>query len=413
MLLSHPLRERVVAEMLLRRFPAIEAPVELVQVVRLVPSDERDAERSLVQQMPQPVIPAVGERHVAGITPDGVQMLWERHSEASTSTLLLTPGAKRQTYFDWLERLPGQAVRAIRIALVREEIDAEEALAEAAFAPEDLVTCHIGLSRLLSDFRIGNDGYGRMVVAANGVLPPDLGRLLQRLQELGNYRNLALLGLPLAQEFGPRLDRLETQLSDHAAAIADGQSDDELLLDALSDLSAELAHVSSATAFRMGATRAYAAIAADRLAGLDVRAIPGHQSLLDFTGRRLLPAVRTCATFIERIDALEARAARVTALLRARIETRIERQNRDLLHSVERGIGLQVRLQHLVESLSVLAISYYAIGLVGYLTKGLAKEIPSFSSELVTAIAVLPVTSAIFLFIRRQRRSLLADAHHG
>ena len=321
--------------------------------------------------------------------------------------MLLPEGIDIAPFRNWLEQLPGEVVRAIHIAIVATEQDADPALVEAALAGDDLVTCYIADSRFWSDFRMGPDGYGRVVIAANGTAPADLGRIVQRVQELGNYRNLALLGLPLAQEQGPMLDRLETLVAEHALAIAEGREDDEAVLKRLSDLSAKLAHVATGTAFRLGATRAYAAIVADRLATLEVRAIPGHQSLADFNDRRLVPAVRTCANFAARLELLGDRAARVTALLRTRIETRIERQNQDLLGSMERGIGLQIRLQSVVESLSVLAISYYAIGLFAYLAKGISHAVPGVSADTLTAVAVIPVVVAIYVSIHRFRRKLL------
>ncbi len=416
MLRNHPLRERVVQEMLLRRFPPVTAPAEVLQIIRIVGPAERDGEARQAMAMPELdlSVPAMGQRHCAGVTRRGAALLWERHSEASTATVLCPgreiDGAARR----WIEALPGAVVRAIRITIARSEADAVPILERACLAEEDLVTCRIGQSRFWSDFRIGADGYGRVVMAAGDTPAADLGRIVQRVQELGNYRNLALLGLPTAQEGGPELDRLEDELATLALSIAEGAHADEHLLDALSEMSARLAHISARTAFRMSATRAYAAIVADRLASLDVRPIAGHQSLVEFNDRRLMPAVRTCANFSERLATLDRRAARVTALLRTRIETRIECQNRDLLASVERGIGLQIRLQHLVEGLSVLAISYYAIGLLAYLSKGVAKEIDGFSAELATAAAVVPVTLTLAIVIARRRHGLFAgDGKEG
>ena len=47
----------------------------------------------------------------------------------------------------------------------------------------------------------------------------------------------------------------------------------------------------------MSATSAYAQIVSERLEGLNPQRVPGYQSLIDFTERRLLPAVRTCKTY--------------------------------------------------------------------------------------------------------------------
>jgi uncharacterized membrane-anchored protein len=106
--------------------------------------------------------------------------------------------------------LPGATVRATRLVIVADDAAAEQAMAQAApdspldFAPEDMVSCHVaGPMRIWSDFRIGADGYGRMLVAANGLDGGDLTRAVQRLQELGSYRNLALLACRWRARPGP------------------------------------------------------------------------------------------------------------------------------------------------------------------------------------------------------------------
>ena len=406
---EHPQRRQAVEEMHLRRFAPVAPPAELIQIVRLLDSAEREAEDCLVGAAPTAMVRGAGGRHASGTTAEGAQLIWERHSEASTATLILPSGTDPEDRLKgWIEDLPGRVVRATRIRVVEQEADARDPLREAGFAADELVSCHIvGGVRLWSDFRLHKSGYGRLLLAANGVPPADLGRIIQRLQELGNYRNLALLGLPLAQAHMARLDELEDALAEHAHALTKPQDDDEALLQRLSSMSAELAHIGAETGFRLGATNAYSRIAVDRLHALDVRTIAVHQSLADFTERRLTPAVRTCATFQERLAEISERAARITALLRTRIETRIQRQNRDLLASMEQSIGLQLRLQHVVEGLSVLAVSYYAIGLAAYMLKGVTSLQHGVGPEAVLGLSVLPVLAAIYLFIRRQRVRLI------
>ena len=48
---------------------------------------------------------------------------------------------------------------------------------------------------------------------------------------------------------------------------------------------------------------------------------------------------------------------------------RFERQNSALLSSMNKRVKLQLRMQQTVEGLSVAAISYYIVGLFGYLAK--------------------------------------------
>ncbi|MGG2319952.1 DUF3422 family protein, partial [Salmonella enterica] len=87
------------------------------------------------------------------------------------------------------------------------------------------------------DFRIGPDGYGHLAVSAGAALPADLSRVVQQLQELGNYRNLALLGLPVAQAGWQALGRIETALQTLAAEVAGTQMTDDVLLERVSALS--------------------------------------------------------------------------------------------------------------------------------------------------------------------------------
>ncbi len=83
----------------------------------------------------------------------------------------------------------------------------------------------------------------------------------------------------------------------------------------------------------------------------------------------MTPATRTCRAFAGRLDALSARLERAAALLRTRIETRVQSQNTALLASVELTGSRQLKLQHLVEGLSVVAVSYYALGILAYLIR--------------------------------------------
>ena len=72
---------------------------------------------------------------------------------------------------------------------------------------------------------------------------------------------------------------------------------------------------------------------------------------------------------------------------------------------MDRRADMALRLQHTVEGLSVVAISYYAVSLASYLAYPLADALGLSKGEL-TAIITLPVVLAVFLAIRRIRKSL-------
>lgn len=413
---EHPLRRHVVREMHLRRFPAIEVPARLVQTVRIVDRADRDRERSAVTDVPAAFASTLSPnaRHFsARRAGDGTLLSWEAHTEASTATML-AHGSCEEPFekagfeaacWSWMDGLPGLIMRSTRVVIVATEREAEGLVMSAGFDEDELVSCHLGGgARLWSDFRLHGD-HGRLVIAAGELPPSDLGRTLQRVQELGNYRNLALLGLPVAQAVLPRLQQLEEGLAQHARDIASHGIADENMLLLLSTLTAELAAIASETGSRMSATEAYSNIATDRLASLGVRSIPGYMSLTEFTDRRLVPAVRTCSSFVKRLEQLSERAAWITSLLRATIETHIERQNRDLLRSVEENSLRQLRLQHFVERLSLVALSYYAIGIVGYAIKG-SKPFLHVDPDLAIALAVPVVILGAYAFVNHRMRRM-------
>lgn len=103
----------------------------------------------------------------------------------------------------------------------------------------------------------------------------------------------------------------------------------------------------------------------------------------------------------ERQAELSDKLTRAISLLRSWIDVELQRQNRDLLASMNNRAKLQLRLQQTVEGLSVAAISYYVVSLLGYLLKG----IPVVHDVVAPATAVLVpvVILAIWWVVRRIR----------
>jgi len=411
---DHPLRARVVSEMHMRRMPSLIAPTLMIQVVRLVDPLEREQERIQATKLPGVATHNLIERnrHIGAHRGDGVEFLWERHSEATTATVIipdradnpLEPQPSDAAALAWLAGLPGGVIRAVQIIIVRDEKIAADLATKLDFSPTDLVSCMIGGARIWSDFLVRGDNFGRLLIDPSDVMPPDLGRLVQHLQEMGNYRNLALLGLPLAQQEAPAIAALENQLVKITARMASGEGD-TALLDQLCDLAADVQSIIARTAYRLSATAAYAQIVQDRLRALATTSIPGYQTLEEFNDRRFLPAMRTCASFSMRLEALSVQIERATSLLRTRVEMTLQMQNSDLLRSMDDNAARQLRLQHVVEGLSVVAVSYYAVGLSSYLVKAAAPLI-GVPYELAIAGIVAPVVGLVALYLRWRVRQI-------
>lgn len=408
---DHPLRASLTREMHARGMARFDAPALALQFVVLV--DEEQARQSVAiltdLLAPHGTAPHTGDRFLS-CRMDGLHFFWERHTEFMTYSFLAP--ATGGTLFDlspfaqvpeWMARIPGSILRSTHIALVAQP--PLPAAIAAHFATDDLIISDVaeGRARIWSDFRLHDDGFGRLLIQDKGLEGDEGSQLVQRLQELGNYRKIALLGLPEAQQATPRLTALEQRLTAITARVAQKDADADQVLEDLSALSAELAQILTRTRYRMSATQAYAEICRDRIRSLAVAPVRGYRSLDDFTERRLLPAMRTCDAFTRRLEDLAQRAAWTSALLRTRVDTALARRNRDLLASMDRRTGLQLRLQHTVEGLSVVAISYYALGLWHHLKDALEHQglhLPGWVD-----IALFPVTiAAVFLGIRQIRK---------
>lgn len=118
--------------------------------------------------------------------------------------------------------------------------------------------------------------------------------------------------------------------------------------------------------------------------------------------RRYAPAMRTVSSAERRLDAMSSRSIRASNLLRTRVDVERSAQNQVLLESMDRRSDLQLRLQRTVEGLSVVAISYYAVSLVGYMLYPVS-EAAGISKGMLTALVTLPVVLFVWWAIRRLR----------
>ena len=166
-----------------------------------------------------------------------------------------------------------------------------------------------GLSHscVLTHFRMGADGFERMLVLA----PPDTpearaGRISQRLLELETYRLMALRGLPVAKDLSPVLSQAEAQLADITARLERKGDSDQALLDVLVSLAARIERATAEHGYRFSATRAYDTLVSQRIAELRERPITGTQTVGEFMQRRLSPAMATVAATAQRLTSLSA-----------------------------------------------------------------------------------------------------------
>ena len=222
---------------------------------------------------------------------------------------------------------------------------------------------------------------------------------------------VAMLAFPLALSARPRVAAAERDLSKIVSEIpaVEGIEDERGLLRRLSALAAEAESIAVSTNYRFSAARAYYALVRQRVDELRERRLDWVQPFGTFLYRRLAPAMETCENVTTRQESLSVRIARASSLLRTRVDVALESQNRDLLQSMNRRAKLQLRLQETVEGLSVVAISYYLVGLVHYLAKGAVEAGVPLHPETAAAVSVPVVILLVWLGVRRLRKAIAKD----
>jgi uncharacterized membrane-anchored protein len=257
---------------------------------------------------------------------------------------------------------------------------------------------------MAGDFRIDSAGHMRFAVfvkADTGARR--VGRIVQRVCEIETYKTMSMLGLGRARELSAQLGGIDTQLSALVADMTAKVSDADKTLKQLLETSAELESLLAHTSFRFSATGAYEALVQQRIEVLREERFEGRQTFREFMTRRFDPAMRTVKATEARLRAMSERAIRAGDLLRTRVDVERSEQNQKLLESMDRRADLQLRLQRTVEGLSVVAISYYAVSLAGYLLAPASAPL-GLSKGALTAMITLPVVLLVWLMLRRLRR---------
>jgi uncharacterized membrane-anchored protein len=407
----HANRADALGEIHARPAPAISAPRALIKLCFMTEGGPAvdHAVLSELSRRHGAAPPEKQARHHTISTGKG-SLRWERHTEAST---YLWEGAPPRRFGEAMTGhpfgeefpAPGTLIAGARME-IRKHSPASMKLIDK-FDPATLCCSSVegGLAVVVTDFRQDSSGLTQILVLDKGMSPQRTGALAQRLFDIEIYRTLAMLGLPLAQRLSPRMRKAEDQLVALTSRMRTVRTEEsEQLLNEMTSLAADLEADAASSLYRFGASRAYDEIVHDRLNALGEEPVTGYDTWRSFLERRIAPAMRTCRSVEERQANLSRKLARAATLLRTRVDVAVEKQNRDLLHSMNTRAKLQLRLQQTVEGLSVAAVSYYVVGLIAYLAKGIGAERFGVSDSVITAIAVPVVVIAIWGVVRRIRK---------
>jgi len=420
----HPLREALYDELHIRPFHNIETPQQITHLTACAQPADQDAVFELLCELCRrynvnpPQTGAVTYHQDFG----SFTIHWERHVEFYALTIM-QPTVDASHPFqhaaidllpaDWLSKLPGQMVSAFHLLLDDQRLDYAETALNRYFEGHRVVISQVkgGKARVFTAFKLHGDGYGRFIIRDLGLNPSQMGQLVRRVLELETYRLLALISLPIAKRIAPQMVEMDHNLAKLLKLVTNLESirEERDLLEKLTGIEAQLETYRAETNHRFSASRAYFELVQDRLEGLAEDGVNGYFSISEVMSRRLKPALRTCESLQTWMEDLSKRVERASDLLRTRVNLNLQEQNRSLLSAMNRRSQLQFRLQETVEGLSIAAISYYVVGLFGYLFNGLPLDQWGLSKKALLAACIPLVVVSVWAVTQRIKHRLIKN----
>lgn len=425
--LNHPQRLALASEIHSRPFMAIAAPARISHLAIHCDNGHEHYARLLESLCARFGVagPKCGAQHYVHDF-GHFRLKWECHTEFATFTFVeagraaaddFAQTAMRHVPVDWLESLGASVIVASHLhAEHGAPLDIADERLHALFpAPPRVGSRVLSGGEVWTDFQVGPDGFSRYLIRDTGLREAQMGRLVQRICEIETYLMMALLALPLAREGITRLDRIEADLSSLGERMCelDIDGDAEQLLREISRLDARTRAMSHATGYRFSAAQAYYRIVQARIGELREQRIEGVPTIGEFMERRLAPAMDTCSHVAVRQEAIASKVSRANDMLRTRVNLAQERQNQSVLESLSRSARLQLKLQAAVEGLSVVAISYYGIGLAAYALKALKGWGADVAVDQAIGVALPLVFGATWFGLRRMHGRLHGRSAHG
>jgi len=420
---DHPFRRELNDEVHARPPVPLVAPTRVSYLVCFSGSGAGDTDQQAIVELVREYgvePPKAGVNHfLADLGP--IRVKWERHTEF-TRYNFYADGLSQDAFAepvidqvpdDWLDSLQNNILLAAHVAIVADEESPDpERISAELFDGNQLIGSGVagGTGYAFTDFRIQQDGFSRLLLASGGMSPAQTGRTLQRLLEIDTYRMMALLALPTARELAPFLSGSEQELVRITTALANSEESDEYaLLNRLTRMQAEIESRYADNKYRFDAANAYYALVQRRIKELRETRIQGLQTFSEFTERRLAPAMDTCRTVAVRQTNLSQGVARASQLLSTRVDMARREQNQAVLESMNRRAAMQLRLQEAVEAVSIVALTYYAVGLVSYASYGLKEMGVNINTNLTVASSIPVVAMIVFFVVRRVRKLATAN----
>jgi len=418
---SHPLRAVLYDELHIRPFHIITTPQMVSHLAFRARKEEQDKAFELLCELCRRYNIHLPDPKASSFLQNfgSFSVQWERHVEFYSITIMHPCETEEEPFGhpaiallprDWLSAQPGEVVAAFHIAIVDKNFPTIGGALCRNFEGHQVSISETveGNASLYTAFRLHGDGFGRFIIRNQGMPAEQMGRLARRLTEMESYRLLAMLALPLAKQIAPQLVEMDRHLARLLANLPEMTTieDERRLLEELSQHESRLETWRAETNRRFSGAKAYHEMVQDRLERISETKVAGYTTLGEFLRRRLDPALRTCASVHNWMEDLSKRIERAGELLRTRINLALQEQNRTLLATMNRRSQLQFRLQETVEGLSVVAISYYLVGLIKYMLDGMPLKQWGLSKGVCLAVAI-PIVLGVVLWLTKRIKNRL------
>lgn len=339
----------------------------------------------------------------------GGRLKWEIHTEFLTLTFVTKADTALDApvpspFLTLCDGIGGRIIACVRV-VVREEKDGRN----IERPPSDYVASTVGGgdAEVHSNFRIGAAGAVEFFLFNRNLNAYRTGRMVRRLLEIETYRMMALLAMPVAHQTVEKLSTFDHRLNRLVTHMQSASKVDKALLSDMTKLSSDVLNVSADARKRFGATKAYAEIVGSRLQELRETHVEQRQRIGTFIDRRFRPAIRSFQATERRLDELAERVSLAGDLLRTTVQVQLEDQNASLLTSMDERTRVQVHIQQAVEGFSIIAITYYTIGLIKVCLESLVGlGFDAHLTKLMTLVAVPLVFCAVWSAVRHVRKSI-------
>ena len=421
MIKFHELKDKLIDELHNRPFPQIKIPAQVSNLVVLHPGDRENELEHItrlanIYKMSKPDMGSTCYYESS----DKFDFRWERHSEFSTYTFIsdnLVTGSKHTNEIinldaEWVSDISGEVISANHIDL-RSPKNAPKNDKEFNdyFDNETLIGSHIydGNATVWTSVKSDSNGFNRVILIDEGIDPNQAGRAVRNLLELATYRSMTLLAWPVARALLSDISELEQSLNETGERLKKLETleDEQKLMAELISEASKVEKLISDNSFRFSAMQAYFKITESRLEMLREQKIPTIRTLKEFHVRRFIPAYDTCMSVVKRKDNLSDRVSRTSELLHSRLQISLEAQNQKLLASMDSRSKVQLRLQQTVEGLSVVAITYYMMGLIRFMVEPLPVEAYLGIKDSWVVGGLTPIILfGVYAVVRRIRKKL-------